>query len=157
MAPKDKKYSSLALMCLVRESQSTRGAQRTLLSALALRSNPKNSNCCWPSYKTLAWDTRLDVITLRRAAAALERAGLITRHQRQLRSNIFRLNIPVLEKHAAEGRALREKRLDGETAEMLERFKVPVGDEDDDPSDHAADDAGDDPGDYYSTIVKGGR
>ncbi len=102
-------HSPLRLAFMLRDSRTTKGAQRTLLMALVLRCNPNKGYICWPSYRLLADDTQLDAITLRRAAKALEDKGLIRRKQRATRSNIFIVNAELLEQHSAEARLAREK------------------------------------------------
>lgn len=98
----------------VRDARSTKHAERDLLNALALRCNPKKKYIAWPSYALLAKDTLLDEITLKRAAKRLEDAGLIKRVQRQNRSNLFFLNVALLQQQAA---AVKE-------AELMDKEEV---------------------------------
>ena len=93
------------LLLLIRDSRSTRNAERELLMALALRCNPAKNYVCWPSYSMLAKDTQLNEATLQRAAKKLEAAGLIQRLIRPNSSNRFFLNVARLQQQAAEIKA----------------------------------------------------
>jgi DNA-binding MarR family transcriptional regulator len=101
------KPSILNLLLAIRDAGSTKGAQRALLNALALRANPNNDFVCWPSYRVLSMDTCLDGGTLKRAAKRLEDAGLIRRVVRQQQSNRFYVSFDVL---AAQAEGQREAR-----------------------------------------------
>jgi hypothetical protein len=90
------KPSILNLLLAIRDAASTKGAQRALLNALALRANPNNDFVCWPSYRMLNRDTCLDEGTLKRAAKRLEDAGLIRRVVRQQQSNRFFVHFDAL-------------------------------------------------------------
>lgn len=81
---------------------------------------------CWPSYRLLAEDTQLDEGTLKRAAKALQEAGLIRRVIRRQRSNQFYVRFDVLirqaefkreEKKLVQAEALR-KLMDGEDSNL---------------------------------------
>jgi hypothetical protein len=116
----------LTIMGAVRDAQTTRGAQRELLMALCLRANPKRKYSCFPSYATLAEDTQLHVVTLKRAAGELESAGLIKRFTRVNKSNVFLLNIALILEQA---RKMKEEKAEkkrlvacrGEFVSMLSR------------------------------------
>jgi DNA-binding MarR family transcriptional regulator len=95
----------IAVLLFIRDARSTKGAQRELLYALALRSNPSKGYICWPSYAQLAIDTGLTPITLKRAANALEVAGYIKRIVRPNRSNRFFLNMEKIQTEALANRA----------------------------------------------------
>jgi hypothetical protein len=97
-----------ALLRLIRDARSTKNADRDLLNALALRSQPAKNFISWPSYRQLALDTQLDEITLRRAAKRLETVKLINRVIRANRSNCFFINVPLLEKQAAAVKELED-------------------------------------------------
>jgi DNA-binding MarR family transcriptional regulator len=94
---------------IVRDAQSTRGAQRALLFALAMRCQPAKKFISWPSYRQLAEDTMLDEVTLKRAAKKLEDSKLIRRQVRRNRSNIFFLNVALLQEQARDVKAAKEK------------------------------------------------
>ena len=100
--------SLFRLQLLVRDARSTKGARRALLNALTLRCRPDQRYSCFPSYATLAKDTMLDPATLKRAAMALEKAGLIKRKVRRNQSNVFFINVALLMKQAAEIKAADE-------------------------------------------------
>jgi hypothetical protein len=96
----DKNPSVFLLMLLIRDARSTKGAQRELLYALALRCSPDKEYSCWPSYEKLAQDTCLSKPCLKRAAASLEAAKLIKRVVRQNHSNLFYLNVALIQEQA---------------------------------------------------------
>ena len=102
---KDSIIPLISLLWLIRDARSTKGAERQLLDALAMRCNPKQGYSCFPSYALLAKGTGLSIISLKRAAAALEKAGKIRRRTRQNKSNIFFLNIALLQEEAAAQKA----------------------------------------------------
>jgi hypothetical protein len=83
-------------MCAIRDSQSTRGAERELLYALCLRARADRKYSCWPGYAQLSADTGLHTTTLKRAAQELERKQLIRRVVRKNSSNIWFLNVPLI-------------------------------------------------------------
>ena len=120
-AKTDTLYTMQQIVLMVRDSRSTKGAQRQLLMAIAIRANAKAKYSCFPSYAQLADDAQLDEVTLRRAAAALESKGLIKRRRRTNRSNLFFLQVCVLEKHAAEA---REARAQEKQARLLALIKA---------------------------------
>jgi DNA-binding MarR family transcriptional regulator len=131
----------------VRDSRSTRGAQRELLMALCLRARREKKYCCFPSYALLSEDTNLHPITLKRAAAELEKMNLIKRFKRRNSSNVFRINVALLLDQAAAAKAAKDEkkriaRLN--TAEGFEGFAdprplAPEGlDDDDEDEDKAA-------------------
>jgi len=109
---KERPISTLKLLTLIRDSHQFSGSQRALLDALALRANPDRDYRCWPSYATLALDTGLDETTLRRAAKALEDANLIRRQRRKTRSNIFFVNVALIQKRALEEAEARSAALE---------------------------------------------
>jgi len=108
-AKKDALYTMQQIVLMVRDSRSTKGAQRQLLMALGIRANAQAKYSCFPSYAQIADDTQLDEVTCRRAAAALEAKGLIKRRRRTSRSNLFFLQISVLEMRAIEAREARTR------------------------------------------------
>ena len=93
----------------VRDARSTRNAERELLAALVMRCNPAKKYMAWPSYRQLALDTQLDEATLKRAAKRLEEKGLIKRIVRANRSNVFYVNVSLLQQQAAEVKAAEEE------------------------------------------------
>jgi len=97
---KPKFLSNFEVLRLVRDSRSTKHSQRLVLQAMALRANPKKGYSCFPSYETLALDTLLDEKTVRRAAADLEKADLISRRDQAYSSNLFYLNVRLLQEQA---------------------------------------------------------
>src|ERR1700739_725274 len=80
------------LLLDIRDARSTDNAQRELLYALALRSNPNENYSCSATYKQLERDTLLGNKTLRRAANKLVADNLISRAYRTNDSNIFFIN-----------------------------------------------------------------
>lgn len=95
-------------MRAIRDAQSTRGAERELLYALALRCDPAKGYSCFPSYQTLANDTQMNVATLKRAAKSLEAMRMISRQERRNRSNIFYLNPAIFLEEASAKRAEKQ-------------------------------------------------
>jgi len=91
-----------------------KGAARLLLQAIILRANQNSKYSCFPSYQTLAADCNMDAKTLKRAAKVLEDAGLIRRHVRRNRSNLFVVNVGLIQqehiKREVERKAEREAR-----------------------------------------------
>jgi DNA-binding MarR family transcriptional regulator len=107
MTYESKPMPIIGVLWLVRDARSTKGSQRELLYALALRTNPAKKFLCFPSYAQLAEDTQLDSATLKRAAKALEDKQLIKRVIRRNRSNVYFLNIPLLQEQAALAKAAK--------------------------------------------------
>ena len=97
----------LDLFRAIRDSESTKGSQRILLLALALRCKP-GTWMCWPSYSRLARDTCLDAVTCKRAAKGLEEAGIVRRQVRRNRSNRFYINFERLRAQAETRSAVRD-------------------------------------------------
>ena len=114
----------LGVLLLIRNARSTRNSQRELLYALALRCNPDRQFLCFPSYGLLAKDTGLDVATLKRAAKALEQAGIIRKVVRPNRSCVFFLNIKLLMEQAAAAKAAEDEAKQS----SLTAFTSPFGD-----------------------------
>lgn len=112
----------LSLLWAIRDSRSTKGAQRHLLNALALRCSEKKNYSCWPSYDQLSKDTQLDEVTLKRAAAKLESAEVIKRVTRPNRANIWFLNVAAILSQAAATRTAEKAIADNDD------FKSPFGD-----------------------------
>jgi DNA-binding MarR family transcriptional regulator len=96
--------SLLKVLLLVRNARSTEKAERALLIAIALRCKPKDNWRCWPSYEMLAKDTLLSESALKMAAKKLEKVGLIRRVVRHNRSNVFIMNVDLLQEQAAKER-----------------------------------------------------
>ncbi len=94
------KVSVFELMRIIRDARSTRGAQRAVLNAIALRCKPEEDFKCWPSYARLAVDCQLDRKTVTRAAKALVKAKIIAIRERSQKSNLFFINYPLLVKQA---------------------------------------------------------
>lgn len=86
----------ISVMCAIRDSQSTRGAERELLYAICLRAKAEENYSCWPGYAHLAVDTGLHPVTLKRAAQELERKKLIRRVIRRNKSNKWFLNVTLM-------------------------------------------------------------
>ena len=84
--------STSVISWAIRDARLCRNAEWQLLIAIGLRVNPKDRFICWPSYKTLSLDTGVHPSTLKKAAEALEKKGLIKRRVRHNQSNIFTLN-----------------------------------------------------------------
>jgi DNA-binding transcriptional regulator YhcF (GntR family) len=122
-----------AVLWLIRDSRSTRNAERNLLYALALRVNPSKGYHCWPSYEQLALDTCCNEATLKKAAASLEKKGLIKRKLRHNRANKFTINIEKLKEqaklHLASDLA-KKQALDGEDSEEYESTDSAAHDDD---------------------------
>ena len=98
------------------ESDTTEHSERLLLWALIMRcQNFKapdgNSSAwyCWPSYRTLAMDTRMAPSTLKRAMVQLEAKKLVIRKRRGVGSNIYILNVEKLYQDSLMGVARREE------------------------------------------------
>ena len=120
---------------LIRDACSTKGAQRELLYALGLRCNPAKKFLCFPSYAQLAEDTQLDPATLKKAAKVLEDNRLIKRVIRKNRSNVFFINVPLLQEQAAIAKASKLAALE----EMDSPFDDPQVPEDRDDNDEDVD------------------
>lgn len=116
------------LMRTIRDSGSTRNADRETLYAIALRCRPAENFVAWPSYRQLAQDTCLNEMTLKKAARRLEEAKLIKRVVRPNRSNRFFINVPLLQQQASE-RLASFKKEDNLADENP--FGSPVDDNDD--------------------------
>lgn len=102
------------LMRIIRDARSTKGAERHVLNALALRCRPDKGYTAFPSYQTLVADTSLDVATVKRAARKLEAAGVIKRFKRTNRSNIFWINVAALMESADANIAVDKERKERE-------------------------------------------
>jgi DNA-binding MarR family transcriptional regulator len=85
-----------------------KGAARPLLQAIILRANQQKRYSCFPSYETLAADCNMDAKTLKRAAKVLEDAGLIRRHVRRNRSNLFVVNVDLIQQEHVKHKAKRD-------------------------------------------------
>ena len=105
MKEQKKTISVFQVLRLVRDARSTKGAERQLLMALVLRCNPKENFKCWPSYALLAKDVQLDPMTLKRAAKKLEDREIIKRVIRPNHSNLFFINVALLQEQAAAANA----------------------------------------------------
>ena len=105
MKEKQKTMSVFQVLRLVRDARSTKGAERQLLIAIALRCNPKEKFKCWPAYALLAKDTLLDPMTLKRAAKRLEDRKIIKRVIRRNHSNMLFINVALLQEQAAAANA----------------------------------------------------
>jgi DNA-binding transcriptional MocR family regulator len=130
----DSKKSTMSLASVlwtIRDAQSTRGADRELLYALALRCAPDKRFVCYPSYDKLSKDTKLNVVTLKRAAARLEAAGYISRTIRPNHSNLFYLNMGKLKAEAAVVRAADAEAKKAKLQAELVAAPFPFPDEDD--------------------------
>lgn len=100
------------LMLNIRDSQLVKGAQRSLLIALALRCDPDKNYLAWPSYGLLADDTMLDAATLKRAAKRLEELKLISRRVRANKSNRFYVNAGLIAATAQERRLAKTQNVE---------------------------------------------
>lgn len=107
-----KPMSIVKLIRTIRDAGSTEKAERMLLLHLALRCQPDEQYKASPTYAVLAQDTLLDDMTLRRAAAALEKKKLIRRVRRTSRSNEFFINVVLLKRQAEERQAKLEPNWD---------------------------------------------
>ena len=116
----------------IRDAASTQKAERAVLNALALRCNPAKKFICWPSFATLAEDTLLDIVTVKRTIKKLVDAKLISRTVRPNRSNIYFLNFPLLVQQVADKQAAAKK-------ELEDSVKSPFGDVETGPTDHDTD------------------
>ena len=105
MTPKT--HSLKSLLWMARDAGNTQAADRALLYSLILRSNVNKQYSCFPSYSQSAEDTGLHLVTCKKAARKLERLNLISRKGRGSRSNIFFINVGLLEQLAG---AAREKK-----------------------------------------------
>jgi DNA-binding MarR family transcriptional regulator len=112
----EKSMPIVRVLWLIRDACATKGAQREMMYALALRCNPNKKFICFPSYSQLAEDTQLDPATLKRAAKALEDKHLIKRVVRKNRSNVFYLNIPLLQEQVAQVKAAKLATLEESTS-----------------------------------------
>jgi DNA-binding MarR family transcriptional regulator len=88
-----------------RDSQLVRNSELVLLMMLSLRVNPTKQYSCFPSYQLLSRDTGLDMTTLKRAARSLEGKNLIRRKVRPNHSNLWYLNVGMIQQAAEENRA----------------------------------------------------
>jgi hypothetical protein len=104
MDKKATNYGFMDLILDVRDSGLGKHSELILLYALASRVNPDRGFSCFPSYELLCADTRLDKKTLQRAAAGLEKSGLLRREIRPNHSNVWWLNVEKIQKTAIESR-----------------------------------------------------
>jgi hypothetical protein len=102
--------SAFKVLIWARDAGSTRGAERELLYALILRCRKEVKYAAFPGYALLAGDTGLHPITLKRAAAGLIKAGIIRRHVRPNRSNMWYINVALLQEQAEARKAERKER-----------------------------------------------
>ena len=106
-----------------RDAQLTKGAQQSLLYHLILRCDPKKDYSCFPSFELLCADTGLDMTTVKRAARELTKKGLISRVVRPNRSNLWYVNVKLLQEAAG---SKRSARADDKAAKQSCPFEPPV-------------------------------
>lgn len=122
----------------IRDSRSTKHADRAVLIALILRCRPKEGYKCWPSYDTLADDCQLDPATVKRAAKHLIQAKLVLIRHRRNKSNMFYVNVPKLvvdaETMQAQLKVLRDaqKMVDGDDQDPFSSVSGETAPEDQD-------------------------
>ncbi len=109
---KPKELPLISIMWAIRDSRCTRNAERQLLDALAMRCNPSKGYTCWPSYEMLGLDTGCNPATLKKAALALEKMGLIHRRVRRNRSNIYTVHVAKILQQAEIQRAVDKAKKD---------------------------------------------
>ena len=137
----EKSLSQFALLLLVRDSHIVRNAERQLLDALIMRSNPKKRYICWPSYHQLSEDTNLSPKTLRRAAVELVKRDFVMRKVRANRSNVWFINAALIQKH---GEQARNKDVTAETHDDCPFTAPELNQNEYKPQDQATDDDSDD-------------
>jgi hypothetical protein len=125
MPDRSTSMSLISVLLLIRDDRKTKGAQRELLYALALRCQPDKAFICWPSYQQLALDTQLNEVTLKRAAHALEEAGYIHRVIRPNHSNKFFLNMAKIQAEAMVNRAADQEARAARKAVEVEEAPFP--------------------------------
>jgi hypothetical protein len=154
---KRKSMSLFSVLLAIRDARSTRGAQRELLIALGLRCQPELRFVCWPSYEQLAKDTQLKIVTLKKAARALEEAGYISRAIRPHRSNKFFINMgKILAEAEVNRQADAEIRAVNKVAQAEESpFAAPVVN--DTPATEGVSEADDDVDGYEDSVFGGGK
>jgi Helix-turn-helix domain len=128
--------TGLALLWTIRDARLVRNAENQLVMALAMRCNPAKGYTCFPSYSLLAKDTGCNINTLKKAAAELERKGLIHRRTRKSKANVLTICVdrflePAAIQRAAD-RAEREEFEDESDPKTLENATPQV-----DPGDAA--------------------
>ena len=139
---KNPTLSTFEVIHLIRQTTTTKGAERMLLLMLATRCRPTQDYVAWPSYQQLALDAQYDEVTLRRAARLLAEKKLIAIQTRGSRTNLFFLNVDLLQEQAAAEQALQraEKALrvakirspfDTSSAPATAQDPTPYDDEDD--------------------------
>jgi DNA-binding MarR family transcriptional regulator len=116
--------TGFALLWTIRDARLVRNAENQLVMALAMRCNPTKGYTCFPSYSLLAKDTGCNINTLKKAAAELERKGLIRRRTRKSKANVFAICVdqflePAAIQRAAD-RAEKEEFEDDNDPEPLE-------------------------------------
>jgi Helix-turn-helix domain len=95
-----KTMSNFEVLRFIRDARSTKGADRAVLNALALRANPNARYSCYPSLQTIADDTMLSVRQVQRALPKLRQANLITYKKRDYKSNYYWINVAELSSQA---------------------------------------------------------
>ncbi len=104
-----KVISNFELLRLIREARSTEKSTRIVLNALALRANPKNRHSCWPSRPQIVIDTQLDLKTVRRALKRLEAGKLIAITKRLNQSDLYFINVALLQRQAAGNKIAKDE------------------------------------------------
>ncbi len=139
---------------LVRDARSTKHSERIVLIALALRVNAEKGFSCFPSYALLAKDTLLDQKTVQRAVASLEAKDLVKRRERAYSSNIFFLNVGLLQEQAAAVKAadeLEKKLAENDSESPFAAPTITEGDNE------GVDSEDDDEDDFQAAISGGSR
>ena len=103
--------SNFELLRLIRDARSTQKTTRIVLNALALRANPNARHSCFPSRPLIATDTQLDLKTVRRALSQLEADKLIAIRTRFNDSDVFFVNVELLQRQAAHNKVTRKDEL----------------------------------------------
>ncbi len=97
------------ILKLIRDARSTKHSDRIVLSALAIRVNPRKRHSCWPGQPLLVIDTQLDLKTVRAALDRLEANGLIARKKRFDDTDVYWINVALLQRQAAANKAMKDE------------------------------------------------
>ena len=100
--PAKSHYDMNRLLRLIRDARSTKAAGRALLTALAMRMDAGLTCRSSATYEKLAQDTQCDTKTLQRTVKALCEEGLLAQVVRPTRSNVFYINVTLLEQQKEE-------------------------------------------------------
>lgn len=106
--------SFLEMIVNLRDSHLAGGTDLAVLYTLNSRVRPADRYSCYPSLDSIAADTGLNVKTVKRSIDRLQEANLLQKVQRYDNSNVYYLNVALLQEEAEKNRtkAAAEKEQD---------------------------------------------